>query len=63
MDNGERLTTIQTAERMAGAASAFLGALTEEQRKRLGEIADRCPIHRTLTSEIHIHTRVTTPSV
>jgi hypothetical protein len=34
MDNGERLTTIQTAERMAGAASAFLGALTEEQRKQ-----------------------------
>jgi len=38
------------------------GPLTEEQRKRLGEIADRCPVHRTLTSEIHIHTRVTTPS-
>jgi putative redox protein len=37
------------------------GALTEEQRKRLGEIADRCPVHRTLTSEIHIHTRITTP--
>ena len=34
MDNGERLTTTQTAERMAGAASAFLGALTEEQRKQ-----------------------------
>jgi putative redox protein len=39
------------------------GPLTDEQRKRLGEIADRCPVHRTLTSEIHIHTRVTTPSV
>src|SRR4051812_36635442 len=37
------------------------GPLTEEQRKRLGEIADRCPVHRTLTSEIHIRTRVTTP--
>jgi putative redox protein len=37
------------------------GPLTEEQRKRLGEIADRCPVHRTLTSEIHIHTRITTP--
>ncbi len=34
MDNGERLTTTATAERMAGAASAFLGALTEEQRKQ-----------------------------
>jgi uncharacterized OsmC-like protein len=39
------------------------GPLTEEQRNRLGEIADRCPVHRTLTSEIHIHTRVTTPGV
>jgi uncharacterized OsmC-like protein len=39
------------------------GPLTEEQRNRLGEIADRCPVHRTLTSEIHIHTRVTMPSV
>jgi uncharacterized OsmC-like protein len=38
------------------------GPLTFEQRKRLGEIADRCPVHRTLESEIHIHTRVTTPS-
>ena len=37
------------------------GPLTEEQRKRLGEIADRCPVHRTLTSEINIHTRITTP--
>ena len=34
MDNGDRLTTTTTAERMAGAASAFLGALTEEQRKQ-----------------------------
>ena len=35
------------------------GPLTDEQRKRLGEIADRCPVHRTLTSEIDIRTRVT----
>ncbi len=34
MDNGEKLTTPQTAERMAVAASAFLGALTGEQRVR-----------------------------
>ena len=27
------------------------GDLTDEQRARLLEIADRCPIHRTLTSE------------
>jgi uncharacterized OsmC-like protein/pimeloyl-ACP methyl ester carboxylesterase len=33
------------------------GALDPEQRKRLTEIADKCPVHRTLTSEIHIVTR------
>jgi putative redox protein len=33
------------------------GALDADQRKRLMEIADKCPVHRTLTSEIHIVTR------
>jgi uncharacterized OsmC-like protein/fermentation-respiration switch protein FrsA (DUF1100 family) len=33
------------------------GALDTEQRKRLIEIADKCPVHRTLTSEIRIVTR------
>lgn len=32
----------------------FEGELTEEQRKRLREIARRCPVHLTLTSEIKI---------
>ena len=35
------------------------GALSDEQRARLLEIADKCPVHRTLTSEIHIRTRLT----
>lgn len=30
------------------------GPLNREQRQRLLEIADRCPVHRTLHSEIHI---------
>ncbi len=34
------------------------GPLTTEQRARLREIADRCPVHRTLTSEIDIQTRL-----
>jgi len=34
------------------------GRLDEEQRKRLAEIADKCPVHRTLTSEIKIRTRL-----
>lgn len=32
------------------------GELTEGQRQRLLEIADKCPVHRTLKSEIHITT-------
>jgi putative redox protein len=36
----------------------FEGALTEEQVSRLKELADKCPVHRTLTSEIDIRTRV-----
>ena len=33
------------------------GALDAEARRKLMEIADKCPVHRTLTSEIHIVTR------
>ena len=36
----------------------FDGDLDEEQRQRLGEIADKCPVHRTLHSEIIVHTTV-----
>jgi putative redox protein len=36
----------------------FIGPLTDEQRSKLLEIANRCPVHRTLTSEIDIRTRV-----
>ncbi|HEY6255571.1 MAG TPA: OsmC family protein, partial [Xanthobacteraceae bacterium] len=32
------------------------GALDAPQRARLLEIADKCPIHRTLTSEVDIQT-------
>ena len=35
---------------------AMEGNLDAEQRKKLMEIADKCPVHRTLTSEIHIVT-------
>ncbi len=33
------------------------GSLTAEQRAKLMEIAERCPVHQTLTSEINIKTR------
>ena len=34
------------------------GPLSDEQRQRLLEIANRCPVHRTLSSEISIPTRL-----
>jgi len=34
------------------------GALTPEQRARLLEIANKCPVHRTLTSKIIITTKL-----
>jgi uncharacterized OsmC-like protein/alpha-beta hydrolase superfamily lysophospholipase len=37
-------------------AITFEGDLSPEQRKRLLEIADKCPVHRTLESEVRIHT-------
>jgi uncharacterized OsmC-like protein len=36
----------------------FDGPLTAEQRSRLLEIANKCPVHRTLTSEINILTKL-----
>ena len=37
-------------------AITMRGTLDAEQRRRLLEIADKCPVHRTLTSEIDIRT-------
>ena len=37
-------------------AIVLRGELDAEQRRRLMEIADKCPVHRTLTSEIDIRT-------
>lgn len=34
------------------------GALDESQIKRLLEIADKCPVHRTLHSEVEVHTEL-----
>ena len=46
-------TTAGYVHRIQRAAS-FDGELTDEQRARLQEIAHKCPVHRTLTSEIVI---------
>ena len=39
------------------AELALDGQLTDDQRAKLLEIANRCPVHRTLTSEVDIQTR------
>jgi putative redox protein len=36
----------------------LVGPLSEEQRARLLEIANKCPVHRTLTSRVDIQTRL-----
>ncbi len=36
----------------------LLGPLDASQRARLLEIADKCPVHKTLHSEVHVHTRL-----
>jgi uncharacterized OsmC-like protein/pimeloyl-ACP methyl ester carboxylesterase len=46
LDRFERIITLQ-------------GALDAAQRQRLLEIADRCPVHRTLHSEVNVRTRLT----
>lgn len=38
------------------------GQLTEDQRKRLLEIANKCPVHKTLMNEIVIETKLTESS-
>jgi putative redox protein len=37
---------------------SFSGELSESQRQRLTEIANRCPVHRTLESPIPIRARL-----
>lgn len=32
-------------------------ALDEDQRRKIVKIADKCPVHRTLEGDLHVHTR------
>ena len=56
-DCAECETRVGTLDRI-DRVIAMEGALDPEQRSKLMEIADKCPVHRTLTSEIHIVTRI-----
>jgi putative redox protein len=37
---------------------SFIGDLSEDQRTRLMEIANKCPVHRTLSSQVQIRSRI-----
>ena len=37
---------------------SLTGELTDEQRSRMLEIADRCPVHRTLHSEVKVRSEL-----
>jgi len=39
-------------------AVELTGVLSDDQRARLLDIANRCPVHRTLMSDIHVETRL-----
>jgi uncharacterized OsmC-like protein/fermentation-respiration switch protein FrsA (DUF1100 family) len=57
--HAEDCLTCETKEGMVDRIDrniTFEGPLDAEQRKRLLEIADKCPVHRTLESEIEIRT-------
>ena len=52
MKGGEEIQALQRAITIRGER------LDEEQRAKLIEIADKCPVHRTLEGELHVHTTV-----
>ena len=54
----ERCETAEALLDQIDCEVEFTGTLTEAQRVRMLEIADKCPVHRTLTSEIRIRSRL-----
>ena len=50
----EKPTQIEVINRSV----TLVGDLTAEQRERLLQIADRCPVHRTLHSELRVDTKL-----
>ncbi|MGD8702403.1 MAG: bifunctional alpha/beta hydrolase/OsmC family protein [Desulfosarcina sp.] len=41
----------------------LIGPLATDQRRRLMEIADRCPVHRTLHAEVEVVTEASPPAI
>lgn len=57
----EQCETVQGQVDRIERTIAFEGALSAADRARLLQIADKCPVHRTLTSEVDIVTAVSDP--
>jgi putative redox protein len=55
-DSGGGSAKIEEIDR----AIRLIGNLTPEQRAKLLAIAEKCPVHRTLESKLHIHTTTVT---
>ena len=49
---------VQTSEDYIERTIDFSGELSEQQRSRLLEIANKCPLHRSLLGNIHIETKM-----
>jgi putative redox protein len=59
--HAEDCATCETEEGMIDRIDVtleFVGPLSDGQREQLHEIAGRCPVHRTLVSEIEIRSRL-----
>ncbi len=54
-ESGEKIPPIDVFDRVL----TLEGAFTEEQRQRMMEIANRCPVHRTLHNTIEVRTTLT----
>ena len=50
MEEGKQMQALHRAITILG------DELDDEQRAKLVEIADKCPVHRTLEGELHVHT-------
>ena len=58
VDCEEQETMVDRIERRI----TLIGELSKEQRQRLLEMADRCPVHRTLTSKVEIRSALAEPA-
>jgi len=59
--HAEDCADCETRERMLDLIESEIvlaGPLSDQQRTTLLGIAERCPVHRTLTSEIKVRTRL-----